>query len=158
MPELFFLIGLLVVGLVAMVLALTPPDRVGAFASFLRMGVAIGLIALGIFMESRGLTLPAFALAGLGGFLVWRQRMKARKAAAGDAFQGAGPRDVSQETMGREEAYAVLGLSPGAGEEAIRRAHHDLMQKIHPDHGGSSYLAMKLNLARDTLLGRARAT
>jgi len=54
--------------------------------------------------------------------------------------------------MSREEAYAALGLSPGASEDDIRRAHHDLMQKIHPDHGGTSYLATKLNVARDTLL------
>jgi len=51
-----------------------------------------------------------------------------------------------------EEAYAVLGLSPGADESAIREAHHRLMKQLHPDRGGTDYLATKVNRARDVLL------
>ena len=53
-----------------------------------------------------------------------------------------------------EEAYAILGLSPGADAEAIKAAHHRLMKQLHPDHGGTDYLAAKLNRARDVLLHR----
>ena len=55
-----------------------------------------------------------------------------------------------------EEAYAILGLQPGADEKAIRAAHHRLMKQLHPDHGGTDYLATKINRARDVLLKPAR--
>jgi hypothetical protein len=53
-----------------------------------------------------------------------------------------------------EEAYEILGLSPGADAEAIKAAHHRLMKQLHPDHGGTDYLATKINRARDVLLNR----
>ena len=54
--------------------------------------------------------------------------------------------------MSRDEAFAVLGLKPGADEDTIRAAHKRLMRMAHPDNGGSDWLASRLNQARDTLL------
>lgn len=56
--------------------------------------------------------------------------------------------------MTAEEAYRVLGIASGSPREVIIDAHRRLMQKIHPDRGGSDYLAAKINQAKDILLGQ----
>lgn len=54
--------------------------------------------------------------------------------------------------MSREEAYQVLGLEPGASPERIRDEYRRLMKKMHPDQGGTNYLAARINEARKVLL------
>jgi hypothetical protein len=76
----------------------------------------------------------------------WRDQGAGRQSS-----EGAAPRRAA--AMTREEALEVLGLQPTASEAEIREAHHSLMMKLHPDHGGSGYLAAKINQARDVLLG-----
>ena len=56
--------------------------------------------------------------------------------------------------MSVDEAYAVLGLKRGASEVEIGRAHRQMMKKFHPDQGGSTYLASRINEAKDVLLER----
>ncbi|HRF44923.1 MAG TPA: DnaJ domain-containing protein [Candidatus Competibacteraceae bacterium] len=55
--------------------------------------------------------------------------------------------------MSQAEAYQILGLSPGATRVDIQSAYRRLIQRVHPDQGGSAYLAAQLNQARDLLLG-----
>ncbi|MGK0405236.1 MAG: DnaJ-domain-containing protein 1 [Oleispira sp.] len=66
--------------------------------------------------------------------------------------QDSQPSDSSEITA--NEAYAVLGLDQSATEEEVIAAHRKLMQKLHPDRGGSNYLAAKINQAKDLLVSR----
>lgn len=78
-------------------------------------------------------------------FPAWRQD------AQGDRAGGHG-RAAAGGKMTNEEAYQILGLQPGASRDDISRAHRTLMKKLHPDQGGSTYLAARVNEAKDTLL------
>lgn len=75
----------------------------------------------------------------------WREYLG--QDAAGSASSGA-----TAGISGEEEAYAVLGLTPEATSDQINLAHRKLMKSVHPDQGGSTFLATKVNEARDLLL------
>lgn len=78
----------------------------------------------------------------------WRDTV--RVGPDGDASQGM----AFSATMTDSEALQILGLADGASEQEIRDAHRRLIQKLHPDRGGSSYLATKINQAKDHLLAK----
>lgn len=131
-----------------------------------RYALTAGALALLVFMGSAGWLGGLFALLGLSAaFLlrllpsllqnapylqqVWTDWQRSQQGRAGPQA----PRQ-SSGAMSQEQAYDVLGLPLGASDKEIIDAHRRLMQKIHPDRGGSDYLAAQINLAKKTLLGR----
>ena len=65
-------------------------------------------------------------------------------------FRGGNPKTGNQ--MSKNKALEILGLEEGANEQQIRDAHRRLITGIHPDHGGSTFLAVQINQAKETLL------
>jgi hypothetical protein len=80
-------------------------------------------------------------------FPLWREDTQNKEQSQAHAQPASG-------VMTPEEAYRILDLQPGATADQIRQAHRSLMKKLHPDQGGSSYLAARVNQARDLLLSR----
>ncbi len=80
-----------------------------------------------------------------GRFPVWREDAEADVRSGKRSPPASGP-------MTKEEAYKVLGLEPGASTADIRKAHRRLMQRLHPDLGGSTFLAARINEAKDVLI------
>jgi hypothetical protein len=81
----------------------------------------------------------------------WRDDLE-RHSGDNDAPRG-GARGPQSSAMTRAEAFEILGLEEGASDDAVRAAHRDLMKKLHPDRGGSNYLASKINAAKALLVG-----
>ncbi len=86
-----------------------------------------------------------------------RREPRWREYAQRDAAAGNGGGAASGGKMTEQEAYQVLGLQAGASAQDIARAHRALIKKLHPDQGGSTYLAARVNEAKDVLLRRHRS-
>jgi DnaJ homolog subfamily C member 19 len=80
---------------------------------------------------------------------------RAGRSSAGSPGSAGGPGGAGgagrTPRMTRQEALQVLGLDEQATQDDVQREYRRLMRKVHPDLGGSSYLAAKLNEAKDVL-------
>ena len=123
------------------------PTSPGLLSSL--MTLAVGLAVAGAIFALREpygllLALPSWS----GAFTAWQRY--SRLVAADKQKKSIKPTD----SMDRHEALAVLGLSATADQESIKAAHKRIIGQIHPDQGGSDYLAAKANQARDILLNQ----
>ncbi len=120
--------------------------RTGRFAG--RMLAELGLVdLLALLDDARRDDPPSAAL--LEAYLDRREPDWRAASAGGEAHEATGGAVMDEPT-----ALAVLGLAAGATAAEIKAAHRRLMAGLHPDHGGSTYLASQINRARDVLLHR----
>ena len=115
-------------------------------------GLGLGLGLFGFYLLGEALPWPLSSLAAYfdGGGPGRRQHTQSNA----DAGFGAPP--ATGGKMTEQEAYQILGVAPGASMTEISRAHRSLMKKLHPDQGGTTYLATRINEAKDVLLGSHR--
>ncbi len=128
---------------------------------------AVGVIVLVIIVLAVSGRIDA-ALAGFAALMVWGMRVMSmiqmgkrftdmfRKTRGdgtqGDAYGGAGAQAARPPAMSTAEAYSILGLKAGASDDEIKAAYRRVIGQLHPDRGGTDYLAAKINQAKDLLL------
>ena len=93
----------------------------------------------------------------LQAYLQHEHAQRWRRAGGADGSGGDGGGRTPPAEMSVEQAYQVLGLEPDSGRDAVVAAHKQLMQRFHPDRGGSAYLAGLINQAREQLLKHLEA-
>ena len=130
----------------------TPAQRNRSLRSVLLYGIGIAILVL--VLSGR---LP-WLFAIISAVVPWLNRALAARQAWKffSGFRKSGGRQQHApppgDSMDIAEAYQILGLASGATEREIIEAHRKLMQKIHPDRGGSDYLAARINQAKEVLL------
>jgi len=162
MPEIVVAIALLALCVLVGWRWLAPAMNWAAQGQVLRYIAVGGLVLLGIILAISGrdiLDIPVGALIywlargwfaqgfpGLNRLKAWLEGKSHQGPKGDDTARGRGA------AMSEMEVWQVLGLEPGASQDAIRAAHRKLITKLHPDRGGTTYLARQINAARDILL------
>jgi len=122
--------------------------NVTLFKGVIFLGLAAALFAAKLWPLAFMTLLAAGAVTAIE---IWRKR-----AISLDEAGGSSP-PVPQAAMQPEEAASILGVPADAPPETVRTAHRKLISQLHPDKGGTDYLAAKINDARDVLLAKSAA-
>ena len=149
----YFILGIAVLGLLLVFALQFSRMQPGAAKTLILWSAALGgaIITVVLFLAGRvGL---AIGLAvGLGGILIRLFREQAMNGAQEKSkTSGSSPPGRSSLIQSRAQALEVLGLSNDATDANIEAAYKRLIQKLHPDHGGTEFLTKQLNAARDFL-------
>ena len=123
------------------------PRRLSSPLRVARALLAAMAVAAAVVCGLRGLWIASPVFLALSVYLGQSAALRSRLGAG-----SANPRSSSGGVMSAHEARAILGVGAGASRPEIEAAYRRLMQRAHPDHGGSSGLAAQLNAARDRLV------
>lgn len=142
-------------------LSLTPANQAKRTLAWSLAGI---IVTMAVFLALTGRlawagaavsTLIPWGMRALRAHALWRE---ARRYFKNGEQQASGkqqsPPRPGQKRMSQDEALAILGLKPGASRDDIQLAYKRLIQKMHPDAGGSDALAAQINEARDVLMGK----
>jgi len=153
-------VGLVLLGLLYWALL---PESLAARQSFRRWTIRLALVGAVLLLLRLGL--PWLAMTGTALLALLRYAAptlmrllplwllsKTRFSSAQANTAGDSKRQYGQTDMTRGRALEVLNLPEGATQEEILRAYRELIKRVHPDRGGSSYLAAEVNRARDVLV------